>query len=493
MERTLIFPHQLHRDHPALAKTRPVLLVEDSLFFGDPHHPARFHKQKLVFHRATMKTYASELEERGFSVHYKDYQSSQTIENVLEKEAGKSTLHLHFIDPTDFLMEKRLKRFAEKNDVELHPYENKSFLTPKKWNQDYFGSRKQRFMASYYKEQRRRLNILVDSDGKPDGGRWSYDEDNRQPLPENHTPPGDPRATAGEDVQEAIRYVEKNFADNPGSLDKFSFSTSRRGALQWLRGFFETRFHLFGDYEDAISPEHTVLYHSLLTPYLNTGLLTPQEVVEKAIDYAKENQIPLNSLEGFVRQIIGWREFMRAMYEEHGVEMRTENYWNFQRRIPDSFYDGTTGIDPVDHVIRRVRDGAYCHHIERLMILGNFMVLCRIHPDDVYRWFMEMFIDAYDWVMVPNVYGMSQFADGGIFTTKPYISSSNYVRKMSSFKKGPWCEIWDGLFWNFIKQEEDFFRNHPRLGMMTRQLDKMGEAKFKRHQNNAEAFLRKLS
>ncbi|MEM6600918.1 MAG: cryptochrome/photolyase family protein [Verrucomicrobiota bacterium] len=492
MERTLVFPNQLFHQHPALKKGRPVMVIEDSLFFGDPHHPAKFHQQKLVFHRASMKAYAAHLTESGYSVEYIDYKADTTIEKVLSGISSKTRLDLYLADPTDFLLKKRLRRFEKNADAALHFSENPSFLTRRNWNDEYFGSRKQRFMATYYKEQRKRLNILVDADGQPEGGQWSFDADNRKPLPKGHNCPEEPTASASSDVDAAIHYVSQKFADHPGDASQFWYSTTRRGALQWLQGFLESRFQLFGDYEDAISENDTVLYHSVLTPYMNSGLITPDEVIRKALTHAKQNNIPLNSLEGFIRQIIGWREFMRAMYECHGVEERTGNYWKCKRHIPDAFYSATTGIPPIDQVIQRTLDRSYCHHIERLMVLGNFMLLCRIHPDDVYRWFMEMFIDAYDWVMVPNVYGMSQFADGGIFTTKPYISSSNYIRKMSNYKKGTWCDVWDGLYWSFIHQEQQFFRNHPRLGMMTRQLDKMAPEKLKIHQENAARFLQGL-
>ncbi|MEM6822304.1 MAG: cryptochrome/photolyase family protein, partial [Verrucomicrobiota bacterium] len=314
----------------------------------------------------------------------------------------------------------------------------------------------------------------------------------RKALPKNHEPPEEPSSDPSNEVKEAIRYIQKNFPENPGNAEHFWFGTTEKDAWLWFDQFLNQRFKLFGDYEDAVSDDHTVLYHSVLTPYLNAGIISPEAVVERTIEFAEANKIPMNCLEGFIRQIIGWREFMRAMYEQHGVEERTKNYWNFDRPMPTAFYTASTGIDPIDTIIRRVLDRCYCHHIERLMIIGNFMLLCRIRPDDIYRWFMELYIDAYDWVMVPNVYGMSQFADGGIFTTKPYISSSNYVRKMSTFKKGPWCDVWDGLFWSFIKDQEAFFRKHPRLGMMTRQLDKMDPAKLKLHQKNAARFLKQL-
>ncbi|MDA7922555.1 hypothetical protein N9B73_12450 [Verrucomicrobiales bacterium] len=222
---------------------------------------------------------------------------------------------------------------------------------------------------------------------------------------------------------------------------------------------------------------------------LNIGLLTPDQVVKKAIAFAEENKTPLNSLEGFVRQIIGWREFMQLMYSRHGVEMRTQNFFNHTRDIPRSFWTGETGIQPIDTTIRRVHGHAYAHHIERLMLMGNFMLLCQFDPVQVNDWFMELFIDAYDWVMVPNVFGMSQFADGGMFTTKPYISGSNYVCKMSDFKKGDWCEIWDGLFWTFIAGNDKFFRGQYRLSMMVRNLDKMDDEKKSRLFGKADAFL----
>ena len=215
-------------------------------------------------------------------------------------------------------------------------------------------------------------------------------------------------------------------------------------------------------------------------------------MIEKAIDFAKNNHVPPNSTEGFVRQILGWREFIRGVYEVKGTEERTKNFWNFSRKIPASFYDGTTGIQPIDDVIKKIMQTGYAHHIERLMILGNFMVLCEFDPDDVYQWFMELFIDSYDWVMVPNVYGMSLYADGGLMSTKPYISSSNYIMKMSNYKKGSWQKIWDGLFWNFMDKHRDFFLSNPRLGMLIRTFDKMTPETKHQHISNAENFLKNL-
>jgi deoxyribodipyrimidine photolyase-related protein len=251
---------------------------------------------------------------------------------------------------------------------------------------------------------------------------------------------------------------------------------------------------LFGDLEDAFSqnPDARFVYHSVLSPMLNAGLITPTEVIETTLEFHSKNALPMNALEGFIRQIIGWRVCVRMIYIREGSKQRNSNFLNFQRQIPASFYNGTTGIEPIDNVIKNLLETGYSHHIERLMVMGNFFLLCEIHPHEVYKWFMELYIDAYDWVMVPNIYGMSQFADGGTFTTKPYISGSNYVLKMSDEPKGPWCPIWDGLFWKFIGDYTPFFRKNPRLSMMARSWEKQSPEKQEGHRKIADDFLANL-
>jgi deoxyribodipyrimidine photolyase-related protein len=347
------------------------------------------------------------------------------------------------------------------------------------------------FQTDFYKHQRISRNILLDKEQKPIGGKWTYDDENRLKYPKDKKPPKFDQVQLNQFRKEAIKYTNDYFPNNYGVLNKeFNFPTTHAESKAWLDNFLHTRFAKFGDYEDAIVSKEIILHHSVLTPMLNVGLLTPEFILEETLKHAKKSSIPLNSLEGFVRQIIGWREFIRAVYELKGTEERTKNYWGFKRKIPASFWNGTTGIDPIDITIKKVLETGYCHHIERLMVLGNFMLLCEFDPDEVYRWFMELFIDAYDWVMVPNVYGMSQFADGGLMSTKPYISGSNYLMKMSDYKKGPWQEVWDGLFWRFMHVHRDFFLQNPRLGMLVKTFDKMDPIKQKMHFKNAEGFLK---
>ena len=493
-ECTIIFPFQLFDPHPAVTKSRAVVFIEEGLVFGDPHVGLKYHQQKIVLHRASMKTYAAALERRDFDVRYRDFAARKTIQDHLRalRRAGFDTFH--FCETVDFLLGKRLRAAAQELSVELRSYESPMFLTPADLLQEEFSGKKRPFMARFYEGQRKRMGVLLNKDGSPRGGKWSFDDENRKPMPKKGLDvPSDPSSRKTEAINEAIDYTKRKFADYYGDAEGFAYPVSHDSAERWFDNFLEQRFQLFGDYEDSLSNRERVLFHSVLTPMLNVGLLTPQKVLDRALEFAEENNTPLNSLEGFVRQIIGWREFIRGAYDHIGVPCRNSNFWDFEDKpIPGAFYDGTTGIEPIDLVIRRVIDHGYAHHIERLMILGNFMLLCRFHPRRVYDWFMELFVDAYDWVMVPNVFGMSQFADGGLFTTKPYISGSNYVRKMSDFPKGDWCQVWDGLFWTFIKDYEEFFRKQHRLGMMTRQLDKMGSEKFEAHRTNSNTFLAAL-
>lgn len=490
--RLLIFPHQLFAQHPGWkAKPDEVVLIEDSLFFGDDRYPMRFHKQKLWLHRATMKRYDALLKKKGFKTKYLSYVKGTRTGAILEK-LGKCSRYV-VAEPTDFILKKRLNSFSNRSGIPVEFLSTPYFINSQDENVEYRAGKKRWFMADFYKFQRTRLDILVDGD-EPLGGKWSFDEDNRKKVPKNRLGdlPSIPKVKHDAIDEDARRYVEKNFADNPGRLDRLIYPTAHAAAANWLSKFLSQRFQHFGDYEDAIMEGESWLWHSVLTPMLNVGLLTPKQIVDKTLRFAESNEVSLNSLEGFIRQVIGWREFMRATYDDLGVPMRTTNHWNHHRSIPASFYDGTTGILPIDDTIQRILDTGYCHHIERLMVLGGFMFLCEFDPDEVYRWFMEMFVDSYDWVMVPNAYAMSQNADGGLITTKPYFSGSSYVRKMSHHKKAPWCDVWDGLYWRWIWNHADQLGKNPRWAMMCSAAKKMDASKREQHLANARAFLKRL-
>ncbi|MEL6108286.1 MAG: cryptochrome/photolyase family protein [Planctomycetota bacterium] len=492
----LVPPNQLFAKHPGLnSNPDRVVLIEDSLFFGDARYPAQFHRQKLWLHRATMKRYEAELRTAGRDVLYLDYQVGANLAAMLDrvKPRFKKGDRLLTLEPVDFLFEHRLKRFCQSRQIELILLDNPGFLNTNPENQDYRSGTKRWFMADFYKWQRRRFDILLQS-GEPVGGKWSFDEDNRKKVPKKRLDsiPGLLELKRDAFDREAEEYVTSRFPDHPGSIDSLYYPTSHQSAARWLKHFLDHRLGEFGDFEDAIVEGESWLWHSVLTPALNIGLLTPKQVVDATMKYAAKNEVPLNSLEGFIRQIIGWREFMRATYVDLGVKMRTTNHWKHHRPMPSALYDGSTGVVPIDDTIHRLLKTGYCHHIERLMVLGGFMFLCEIDPDEIYRWFMELFVDSYDWVMVPNVYAMSQNADGGLITTKPYFSGSAYVRKMSHYKKGEWCDVWDGLYWRWIWNHADELAKNPRWAMMCSMAKKMDVDKRERHLRMAESFLERL-
>lgn len=488
---TLVFPHQLFEQHPAIAKNRPVLIIEELLFFKQYN----FHKQKLVFHRASMKAYQRVLQSKGYEVTYIEANDKLAdVRNLLPFLKKKGVGEIHYCDVTDYLLERRIGKQITTLKMIVVKYDSPLFILTSDQINDYFANKKRFYQTDFYTRQRKQFKILVDEQLQPTGGKWTFDTENRLKYPKSKKVPEVVFPKQNEYWVEAVEYVNKNYQNNYGEINKaFIYPTTFTESRAWLKQFFQNRFAEFGEYEDALVNHESILHHSVLTPMMNVGLLTPKEIIDQAISFANKNDVPLNSLEGFIRQILGWREFIRGVYEHKGSEERTKNYWKFTHKIPKSFWDGTTGISPIDSTIKKVLATGYCHHIERLMVLGNFMLLCEFDPDEVYRWFMELFIDAYDWVMVPNVYGMSQFADGGLMATKPYISGSNYLMKMSDYEKGDWQPIWDGLFWRFMHVHRDFFLKNPRLGMLVKTFDKMPKEKQQSHLKQAERFFETIN
>ena len=488
----IIFPHQLFQTHALYENGYDIYMIEEPLFFSQ----YKFHKMKLAYHRATMKAHACYLESKDLTVRYIETADQKSdLEYLIDSLSNQKIELLCVIDPTDYLLENKIKRASLQQKIKLKFYDNPSFInTPSDLNDFFSPNKKKYFQTSFYKQSRIKQNILVDTADLPIGGKWSFDDENRKRYPKKKIPPTVKSPLNNRFWDEAITYVEIHYAENTGSLTpKPLYPVDGHSTQKWLEDFFEYRFEDFGTYEDAIVKDEMFLNHSVLSPMLNIGLISPNTIINSALIHAQKANIPLNSLEGFIRQIMGWREFIRGMYMSQGSVSRSTNYWGFKRKIPSSFYNGTTGIAPVDQTIRKILKTGYCHHIERLMILGNFMVLCEFDPNEVYRWFMELFIDAYDWVMVPNVYGMSQFADGGLFATKPYISGSSYLMKMSDYPKADWQPIWDALFWRFMDVNRLFFMKNPRLGLLLKTFDKMSDQKKNELHTTADKFLKELN
>ena len=468
MDYSIIFPNQLFKNSELLSNSNKIILVEEFLFFK--HY--KFHKQKILFHRMSMKSYKLFLEDKGYDVRY--IESTDCNSDIRELIETLDINKIKIYNPVDNWLSKRISQSCSKKNIQIETYENPLFINNNDDLNTFFRTDKKKFFqTAFYKQQRIKMDIMMISD-KPEGGKWTYDDQNREKYPKDKTPPKIDFPEKNQLYFESIDYVNKNFGDNFGLInDEILYPYDFNTANNWLDNFLKTRFYEFGPYEDAVLKEKSILNHSVLSPLINVGLINPRDLIKKILSFYYENNIPINSTEGFIRQIIGWREFIRGVYISKGTEERNKNFWNFKRKIPKSFYDGTTGIEPVDDTIKKINESGYANHIERLMIIGNFMLLCEFDPDEVYKWFMELFIDSYDWVMVPNVYGMSQFADGGLMSTKPYISGSSYVLKMSNYKKGDWCPIWDSLFWNFIDKKRDFFTTNPRMRMLVSSFDRM--------------------
>ena len=360
------------------------------------------------------------------------------------------------------------------------------FLNSRDDFKKYLENKKKPLMANYYKMSRIKFDLLV-KDEKPVGGKWSFDKDNRKKLPQTVKLPKRLAASETKHTKVLKKFINTTFENHPGNTENFWLPTTHKESVVWLDDFLIEKLNLFGDYEDAVSQRDNILFHSALSPLINSGLITPEKIVDRLKKL--RTKVNLNSLEGYIRQVIGWREFMRGIYQNYSAEMEKGNFFKHKRRFKKEWYSGETGIPPLDHSIKNALKYGWTHHIERLMILSSLMNLCEIEPKQVYKWFMEMFVDSSEWVMVPNVYGMGLFSDGGIFATKPYICGSSYYLKMMDFKKGEWCETVDGLYWRFINKNRKFFSSNPRLNMMVSVYDKMKDERKKKILSKAEAFI----
>jgi len=494
----LIFPNQLFENiEPIVQIPKPnknpvYFLIEHSLFFSDKERIKTFNGLKLLMHRASMKMYADYLLKKGLTVQYIDFKKAEAALHSIAKEAE----HILYYDVVDHLLQTRLDTVAAKKTTTI--LQTPAFLCSPDDLEDFLATRakvkRKYFQTDFYRWQRIRLNILMDKNGDFEGGKLSFDPENRQGVPKNGFPELKYHTTkTNKYIVEAQSYVRSTFPDHLGNTENFAhIAFSFEDARQKLRSFLENRLVQFGNFEDAIDKSNPFLYHSLLSPALNIGIITPEEVVVEALDYYERNRshIKINEIEGFIRQIIGWREYYRMVYLNLYDDLKTQNLLQHTQTLSSAWYTGNTGIEPVDANIQIAFQYGYLHHIIRLMVVGQFMLLCSIHPDEMYRWFMEFAIDSYDWVMVPNIYGMVGYNDGGATTTKPYISSSNYILKMSNFKADhEWDLIWKSLYYRFIHNHQSILKKNPRTSRMVWQLNKMKTAEFNKLMDVADQFL----
>ncbi len=460
----------------------------------------KYHKQKIVLFLSAMRKYRDELKSNGYKVIYSSADDPSFAESfeeklklALQKHPGIQKLSLFEIE--DKFFEQRLKTFSKNNKLEISWHQSPMFMTSRVGFETYLKKSKKPFMKTFYQDQRKNFSVLLDKDKKPLGGAWSYDAENRKKMPKTVVPPGRPVFLPDTEVESVMKWVGREFADHPGDLSGFGWPVTRQQSLELFENFLQYKLLSFGDYQDAITQNSDFNFHSLISPALNMGLLTPQEIVTTTENYYLKNKklIPLNSVEGFIRQILGWREFVRGIYQNFSDQQWQGNFWNNQRKMKSCWYTGETGVPVLDDSILRALRNGYGHHIERLMVLSNMMLLSELHPHEVYRWFMEMYCDSSDWVMGPNVFGMGQFSDGGIFATKPYICGSNYYLKMSDYKKGDWTLAVDGLYWRFIDKHQGFYKKNPRMSVMVKSLEKMDKARRREIFAAAENFIERTT
>jgi len=450
----------------------------------------KHHKLKLILFLSSMRSYADELKKNKFKVNYidlkKDFKISyeKKLENFIKKNKFEELISFEIEDK---FFEKKISTLCKKNKIKLTFIQSPMFLNSRDEFKNYLSKTKKPFMANFYKIARAKTDILMENN-KPKGGKWSFDEDNRKKLPKDIIIPEMITAKETKHTKVLKQEINKIFKNHPGQVDNFWLPTTYDDAVKWLDYFIIKKFNLFGDYEDAVDTNNNFLFHSVLSPMINLGLLTPDLIIERVRKV--ENKIKINSYEGYIRQIIGWREFIRGIYQNYDQQLEENNFFQHKNSLTKKWYDGTTGLDPLDHSIKNAQKYGYTHHIERLMVLCNIMNLCEIKPNEVYNWFMEMFVDSSDWVMSPNVYGMGLFSDGGIFSTKPYICGSSYFMKMMNFKRGNWNDIMDGLYWRFINKNRKFFQSNPRLNMMVNIYDKMNTERKNHIIKKANQFIR---
>ena len=473
----LVYPHQLFKAELLPEGIHTVFVIEDPLYFGtDNQYPVFFHKQKLILQRASMRRYIEEvLWPAKYEVEYITFDQLVESGDIVQKLRGFDRVTL--FDVVDDVLQRRLQSAATTvpDAPTLTMLESPNFYLKRGEVAEYFTKSKKAHFDDFYQYMRERFNILIDENYKPVGGKWSHEVDLHKRLDDGQTLPSFAVFGSNKFVDEARGYVQKNFPNNPGNDQDFCWATNHAEAEQWLHEFVSQRLQDFATYQDAIDGQAPWLFHSALSPALNVGFLQPQQVVEAALAYHGKKEIPLTSLEGFIRQVLGYREYVRGMYVSHGVAMRTANVFTHRRKLTQDWYEGTTGIPPVDDVIKKVLNRGYIHHVERLMVMGNLMFLSQIDPKEVYQWFMELTVDAYDWVLVPSVFSLSQYADGGSMADKPNICGSDYILQMSRYQKGEWSDTWDGLFWGFIEAHQDELLKNPHMKIIVSQMAKISE------------------
>jgi deoxyribodipyrimidine photolyase-related protein len=457
-----------------------------------------YHKKKITYVLSSMRHFAEECYRAGYPVHYHTTHQhyGEGISDVLKEYED---LSLAYMTPSEWDSRKRLREVKHRFKDRTTEIPNAFFFADVEQWKGSIGSGYR--MEYFYRDMRRQTGYLMDGDD-PVGEEWNYDEDNRESLPKGYSVPEVTSFEPDAITQEVLKLVADRHQHHFGRLDGFQYAVTRKQALQLLDEFIEERLADFGLYEDAMATDEPTLFHSTLSLYLNNGLLLPWEICERAIQAYEDGKAPINSVEGLVRQILGWREFVRIYYEAMMPEVREVNFMDFEKPLPEFFWSGETNMHCMKESLKPVIEQGYSHHIQRLMVLSNFSNLTETDPRELNKWFWFAYVDAYEWVVLPNVLGMSTFADGGVLASKPYVSSGNYINKMSNYctsckysitkKTGERACPFNYLYWNFVDEQREAFEVSGRNSFMVNMYDKKSDEDKKAIKESSNKFLNQL-
>ncbi|WP_415919641.1 cryptochrome/photolyase family protein [Tateyamaria sp. SN6-1] len=497
----LVLGDQLSEDVAALAaadKDRDVVVMAEVAAEGTyvPHHP-----KKIVLILAAMRKFAARLRAAGWQVAYSELDDSDNTQSIpgelIRRAAQFGASEVLATEPGEF----RLIAALEECPLKVQMLEDTRFIASHAEFDSWAEGRKALRMEYFYREMRRKTGLMMEGDD-PAGGQWNYDHDNRKPAKDGVDYAGPMHFTPDDTVEAVIDMVERRFGNHFGDARPFWFATDQGQARQALSFFIREALPKFGDYQDAMLADHRFLYHALVSPYVNIGLLDPLEVCQAAEDAWRAGDVPINAAEGFIRQIIGWREYMRGIYYHEGPDYAARNGLGHDRKLPDFFWGSETRMRCVSKAIEQTGEEAYAHHIQRLMVTGNFALIAGLDPAQVSEWYLAVYADAFEWVEAPNVVGMSQFADGGVIASKPYVSSGAYINRMSDYCKGCHYKVsvktgetacpFNVLYWHFLDRHRDRFSNNARMGNMYRTWDRMDAERRETVLADAQAFLDRM-
>lgn len=500
----LILGDQLDLNGAALQgfnpRTDEILMIESA-------NEARYvwsHKAKIALFLSAMRHFSQKLQALNFPLTYIKDSPNSLIEVLKEQLLQKNVVHLVCVQPGEWRLKQAIEALSKELSIHLDMREDDHFLCSSKDFLTWVANKKELRLEYFYRFMRKTHHILMDAEGNPEGGQWNFDRDNRKPYPKKG--PGlidDPVLFSPDKItREVIDLVNQRYTDHPGSLDHFNWPVTRDQALEALEYFVQYRLRNFGIYQDAMWTETPFGWHSILSSSLNLKLLNPREVIQAVLIAWKKYKLDLSTVEGFVRQILGWREFVRGMYYLDMPKMATDNYYNHQRPLPKWYWTSQTQMACMKDAIGQTLQFGYAHHIQRLMVTGNFALLAEILPSEVCDWYLAIYVDAIEWVELPNTAGMALFANGGRFTSKPYIASGAYIKRMSNYcdscqykpdiRYGESACPMTTLYWNFLMKHRSELESSPRTRLMTANLARISDDDQKAIALHAQKILNQL-